>query len=217
MPKGIVQGGVAGFGSKLFAAFRAGQSTHLELMQKIASYKNAEDTARRTIAEIDDIKLREFEEAEKKSRRNPELLARLKAPVYQWHVRAKTVLSVIVKGQWKKVSNATTYAELYARSAPLVRPARRRGGGTGGGTGAVVRRQMAVAHRIIQRADETQALELLTALVTRLEALEVNWSATLAKSIKRDTKRFTPKPVRERAEEAMQRDLPLLTPLKAAA
>ena len=172
--------GAAGFGERLFQAYRQGLVSQAELMARIAGRSNAEDTARRTVIEIDACRDREFAAAEVKSDGNRAQLAKLKAPTYQWHVRAKTVLSVIAAGRWTEVSKLPTYAAMYAAAALIVRPTRRRTK-LGNRAQTVMPRQVETVSRIIGRADPHQAVSMLAALLERLSALKVEGAAALLK------------------------------------
>lgn len=172
--------GAGGFGEQLFQAYRAGQVSQAELMARIAGRKNAIDTARRTVIEIDECRDREFAVAEVKADGKPALAAKLKMPTYQWHVRAKTVLSVIAAGKWSQVKDAGTYAAMYAKAAAIVRPARKRKGAK-----AIGLRRVQSAQRVIGRANQEQAVSLLVALVDRLTELKVNYADVLAKDTRR--------------------------------
>lgn len=172
--------GASGFGEKLFQAYRVGQVSQAELMARIAGRKNAVDTANRAVIEIDACRDREFAAAEVRADGNGALVAKLKMPTRQWHVRARTVLSVIAAGRWADVSGAGSYAAMYSQAAAIVRPKRRRKGARPIGA-----RKVASVQRVIGRADRDEAVALLVALVDRLNELKVDYAEALAKDTRR--------------------------------
>ena len=176
--------GKKGYGERLFKAYRAGLVSQAELMARIAGRPDAAETAARTVIEIDACRDREFAAAEVNSDGNRAQLAKLKAPTYQWHVRARTVLAVIAAGRWKELAGLGTYAAMYAAAAVIVRPKRKRGRLPNGNRGALVPRQVETAGRILKRADARQAVNLLSTLLDRLAELKVDGVATLTRDAK---------------------------------
>lgn len=182
------------YGKRLYESFQAGQTSQSDIMRRIGNRGNAERAASSTIEALDGYRDRSFSEAEKKAGGNRRLLVKLKMPIYQWHVRAKTVLAVIAAGRWSEVAKEPTYAAMYAKSALIVRPTRKRTRGTRPLAG----RQVATVERIVHRADAVQAGALLEVIAARLKELHVPFAKDVLKVI-----------------EANKR--PVLIPLRAAA
>lgn len=192
--------GAFGYGERLFQAYKAGQLSQAEIMADIASRPNAVETARRTVIEIDECREREFAAAKEKAGDDERLLAKLKGPTYQWHVRAKTVLQVIAARKWSKVKDAGTYAAMYTAAAAIVRPKRRRKGHQ-----AIGARKIATVQRVIGQANKDQAIALLVALTDRLTALKVDYADMLVK----DTRKVAHLPRRPRGSRPTMPLVPL--------